>query len=137
MTEITFKDLALSPAILKAIEEIGYVKPSPIQAEAIPVVLSGKDIIGQAQTGTGKTAAFSIPVLDMVDPNKKSVQAVVLCPTRELAIQVSSEMRKLGKYKSGIKTLPVYGGQPIDKIIKERSTSCYRNTRACYRPYKS
>ena len=83
MTEITFKDLALSPAILKAIEEIGYVKPSPIQAEAIPVVLSGKDIIGQAQTGTGKTAAFMLPILEKIDPKNRNVQALVLCPTRE------------------------------------------------------
>mgnify|MGYP000244042697 CR=1 FL=1 len=79
MTEITFKDLALSPSTLKAIEEIGYVKPSPIQAEAIPVVLAGKDIIGQAQTGTGKTAAFMLPILEKIDPKNKNVQAMYTC----------------------------------------------------------
>ena len=118
MNIIKFEDLPISDEIKRSVAELGFEEPSPIQAQSIPVILTGKDVIGQAQTGTGKTAAFSIPVLDMVDPNKKSVQAVVLCPTRELAIQVSSEMRKLGKYKSGIKTLPVYGGQPIDRQIK-------------------
>ena len=118
MNIIKFEDLPISDEIKRSVAELGFEEPSPIQAQSIPVILTGKDVIGQAQTGTGKTAAFSIPVLDMVDPNKKSVQAVVLCPTRELAIQVSSEMKKLGKYKSGIKTLPVYGGQPIDRQIK-------------------
>ena len=118
MNIIKFEDLPISDEIKRSVAELGFEEPSPIQAQSIPVILTGKDVIGQAQTGTGKTAAFSIPVLDMVDPNKKSVQAIVLCPTRELAIQVSSEMRKLGKYKSGIKTLPVYGGQPIDRQIK-------------------
>ena len=118
MNIIKFEDLPISEEIKRSVAELGFEEPSPIQVQSIPVILTGKDVIGQAQTGTGKTAAFSIPVLDMVDPNKKSVQAVVLCPTRELAIQVSSEMKKLGKYKSGIKTLPVYGGQPIDRQIK-------------------
>ena len=84
-----FEDLPISDEIKRSVAELGFEEPSPIQAQSIPVILTGKDVIGQAQTGTGKTAAFSIPVLDMVDPNKKSVQAVVLCPTRELAIQVS------------------------------------------------
>lgn len=118
MNIVKFEDLPISDEIKRSVAELGFEEPSPIQAQSIPVILTGKDVIGQAQTGTGKTAAFSIPVLEMVDPNKKCVQAVVLCPTRELAIQVSSEMRKLGKYKSGIKTLPVYGGQPIDRQIK-------------------
>ncbi len=118
MNIIKFEDLPISDEIKRSVTELGFEEPSPIQAQSIPVILTGRDVIGQAQTGTGKTAAFSIPVLDMVDPSKKSVQAVVLCPTRELAIQVSSEMKKLGKYKNGIKTLPVYGGQPIDRQIK-------------------
>ena len=118
MNIIKFEDLPISDEIKRSVAELGFEEPSPIQSQSIPVILTGKDVIGQAQTGTGKTAAFSIPVLEMVDPNNKNVQAVVLCPTRELAIQVSSEMRKLGKYKSGIKTLPVYGGQPIDRQIK-------------------
>ncbi len=77
---------------------MGFEEPSPIQAQSIPAILSGKDVIGQAQTGTGKTAAFSIPILETIDPNNRSLQAVVLCPTRELAIQVSTEIRKLAKY---------------------------------------
>ncbi|MEE0880464.1 MAG: DEAD/DEAH box helicase, partial [Turicibacter sp.] len=118
MTEITFKDLALSPAILKSIEEIGYVKPSPIQAEAIPVVLSGKDIIGQAQTGTGKTAAFMLPILEKIDPKNRNVQALVLCPTRELAVQVHEESKKFARNSRDIHILSIYGGQSYDPQIR-------------------
>jgi ATP-dependent RNA helicase DeaD len=118
MNIIKFEDLPINDNIKRAIADMGFEEPSPIQSQSIPVILSGKDVIGQAQTGTGKTAAFSIPILEMVDPSDKSLQAVVLCPTRELAIQVSSEIRKIGKYMSGIKTLPIYGGQPIDRQIK-------------------
>ena len=113
-----FEDLPISDSIKRAIADMGFEEPSPIQSQSIPVILSGKDVIGQAQTGTGKTAAFSIPVLETVDPEDKSLQAVVLCPTRELAIQVSKEIKKLSKYMHGIKSLPVYGGQPIDRQIK-------------------
>lgn len=113
-----FKELQISEEILRAIEDLGYEQPSPIQSRAIPEVLSGNDVIGQAQTGTGKTAAFSIPLLQNIDRNSRSLQAVVLCPTRELAIQVSEEMRKLTKYMSGVRTLPIYGGQPINRQIK-------------------
>lgn len=113
-----FDDLQINENIKKAIAEMGFEEPSPIQSQSIPVILSGKDVIGQAQTGTGKTAAFSIPILESIDPNNRSLQAVVLCPTRELAIQVSKEIRKLAKYMHGIKTLPIYGGQPIDRQIK-------------------
>ncbi|EQK44773.1 DEAD/DEAH box helicase family protein [[Clostridium] bifermentans ATCC 638] len=118
MNIVKFDDLPINENIKKAVLEMGFEEPSPIQVQAIPKIITGVDIIGQAQTGTGKTAAFSIPILDMVDPEDKSLQAVVLCPTRELAIQVSSEIRKIGKYMHGIKTLPVYGGQPIDRQIK-------------------
>ena len=113
-----FEDLPISDDIKRAIADMGFEEPSPIQSQSIPVILSGKDVIGQAQTGTGKTAAFSIPVLETVNPEDKSLQAVVLCPTRELAIQVSKEIKKLSKYMHGIKSLPVYGGQPIDRQIK-------------------
>lgn len=113
-----FDDLQINEGIKKAISEMGFEEPSPIQAQAIPAVLAGQDIIGQAQTGTGKTAAFSIPILEKIDPNDRSLQAVVLCPTRELAIQVSTEIRKLAKYSHGIKALPIYGGQAIDRQIK-------------------
>lgn len=118
MDKIKFEDLPISNEIKKAVIEMGFEEPSPIQAQSIPVILSGKDVIGQAQTGTGKTAAFSIPILEMIDPSNKNLQAVVLCPTRELAIQVSTEIRKIGKYLHGIKALPIYGGQPIDRQIK-------------------
>ena len=118
MTTVKFEDLQINDNIKRAVIEMGFEEPSPIQAQSIPVILSGKDVIGQAQTGTGKTAAFSIPILEMVNPEDKNLQALVLCPTRELAIQVSTEIRKIGKYMHGIKTLPVYGGQPIDRQIK-------------------
>ncbi|MEE0058360.1 DEAD/DEAH box helicase [[Bacteroides] pectinophilus] len=101
---------------------MGFEEASPIQAKAIPVVLEGKDIVGQAQTGTGKTAAYGIPMLQSIDPKLKCVQAVVLCPTRELAIQVADEIRKLAKYMSSIKVLPVYGGQEIVRQIKSLKT---------------
>ena len=113
-----FKDLEINEEITRAIEDLGYEQPSPIQAKAIPCMLEGNDVIGQAQTGTGKTAAFSIPLLQRIDVNSKKLQAVVLCPTRELAIQVSEEMRKLTKYMNGLRTLPIYGGQPINRQIK-------------------
>ncbi len=118
MNTIKFEDLPINDDIKRAVIEMGFEEPSPIQAQSIPVILSGKDVIGQAQTGTGKTAAFSIPILEMVDQNDKSLQAIVLCPTRELAIQVSAEIKKIGKYMHGVRTLPVYGGQPIDRQIK-------------------
>lgn len=117
--EITnFSELQINEQIKRAIEDLGYEQPSPIQAKSIPVFLEGHDVIGQAQTGTGKTAAFSIPMLNQIDPSDRRLQAIVLCPTRELAIQVSEEVRKLTKYMQGIKTLPIYGGQPIDRQIK-------------------
>ena len=118
MNIIKFEDLPISDDIKRAVIEMGFEEPSPIQSQSIPVILSGKDVIGQAQTGTGKTAAFSIPVLEMINPEEKNLQAVILCPTRELAIQVSTEIRKIGKYMHGIKSLPVYGGQPIERQIK-------------------
>ena len=118
MTQIKFNDLALSPAILKAIEEIGYVNPSPIQAEAIPVVLSGKDIIGQAQTGTGKTAAFMLPILEKIDHKSRHVQALVLCPTRELAVQVHEESKKFARNMRDVHILSIYGGQSYDPQIR-------------------
>lgn len=117
MKNLQFHQLALSEDILKAIDEMGYVEASPIQSQAIPFLLEGRDVIGQAQTGTGKTAAFSIPVLEKIDPSLRAPQALVLCPTRELALQVSGEIKKLGKYKRGINILPIYGGEPIDRQI--------------------
>lgn len=117
-TVMKFEELELHPAIVRAVQDMGFEETSPIQARAIPAILEGKDIVGQAQTGTGKTAAFGIPLLQRIDPKNKHLQAIVLCPTRELAIQVSEEIRKLGKFLHGIKVLPVYGGQDIVKQIR-------------------
>ncbi|GAB6100669.1 DEAD/DEAH box helicase [Halanaerocella petrolearia] len=118
MEKKKFEELNLSTEINRAVEDMGFEEATPIQSQAIPYLLQGKDVIGQAQTGTGKTAAFGIPVLEKVDPNSKDVQALIVCPTRELAIQVSEELRRLGKYKNKIKTLPIYGGQSINRQIK-------------------
>ena len=118
METIRFEELNLDAKILRAVTDMGFETASPIQAKAIPLELEGKDIIGQAQTGTGKTAAFGIPLLEKIDPKNKKLQAVVLCPTRELAIQVAEEIRNLAKYMHGIKVLPIYGGQEIVKQIR-------------------
>lgn len=118
METVRFEDLELCPGILKAVRKMGFEEASPIQAKAIPAVKSGRDIIGQAQTGTGKTAAFGIPLLEKIDPKNKKLQAIVLCPTRELAIQVAEEIRNLAEYMHGIKILPIYGGQEIVKQIR-------------------
>ncbi|KMK77284.1 DEAD/DEAH box helicase [Alkalihalobacillus pseudalcaliphilus] len=111
-----FNDFDISDSIRKAIKDMGFEEPSPIQLKAIPVILEGGDVIGQAQTGTGKTAAFGIPVVDKVT-HEKVVQALILTPTRELAIQVSGELQKLSVYNK-IRTLPIYGGQSIGHQIK-------------------
>ena len=111
MEIIKFEELQLDERILRAVADMGFEEASPIQGQAIPLELAGQDLIGQAQTGTGKTAAFGIPLLQRVDPKSKKQQAIVLCPTRELAIQVAEEVRNLAKYMRGIKVLPVYGGQ--------------------------
>ena len=113
-----FEELNLESSIIKAVQEMGFEETSPIQAKAIPIVLEGKDILGQAQTGTGKTAAFGIPLLQRINAKDKHLQAVILCPTRELAIQVAEEIRKLAKFMHGIKVLPIYGGQDIVKQIR-------------------
>lgn len=118
MTKLRFEEFPLSDEMQKAIIDMGFEEASPIQAEAIPLILEGKDIIGQAQTGTGKTAAFAIPVIEKLDPENKDLQAVVLCPTRELVIQVSEEFRKLLKYKENLYVVPVYGGQEIERQLR-------------------
>ena len=118
METVRFDELDLNPKILRAIREMGFEEATPIQSKAIPVGLEGVDLIGQAQTGTGKTAAFGIPLLMKVDSHNKRTQSIVLCPTRELAIQVAEEVRTLAKYMSGVKVLPVYGGQDITKQIR-------------------
>lgn len=118
MTTENFDELGLSEEILRAVTEMGFTKPSPIQAQGIPPVLEGHDVIGQAQTGTGKTAAFGIPVLQKIDTDSNGTQALILCPTRELAVQVSEEIGKLSKYLRKIKIEAIYGGDSIDRQIR-------------------
>ncbi len=117
MQKLNFKDVISEP-LEKAILDMGFEEATPIQSLAIPSIMDGRDVIGQAQTGTGKTAAFGIPILEKVDPYEKELQAIILCPTRELAIQVAEELKKLSKYLKKIRVLPIYGGQPIDRQIK-------------------
>jgi len=115
MTPKLFSELGLSPELLKAIDKLGFEQASPIQAAAIPVLLTGKDIVGQSMTGSGKTAAFGVPAVEKVDPNLRAVQVLILCPTRELAVQVSEEIHKLAYFKRGINCLPIYGGQSYER----------------------
>lgn len=107
----------LAPETLRAIADMGFEEATPIQSQTIELLKSGEDVIGQSQTGTGKTAAFGIPCLEMIDESSQRLQAVILSPTRELAIQICEELRRLLKYRDGIKILPIYGGQPIDRQI--------------------
>ncbi len=115
MTTKLFTELNLSPELLKAIDKLGFEKASPIQAESIPLLMEGKDIVGQSQTGSGKTAAFAIPAIEKTDPAQRDVQVLILCPTRELAVQVSEEVHKLAFFKRGIHALPIYGGQSYER----------------------
>ena len=115
MTPKLFSELGLSAEVLKAIEKLGFEKAAPIQAAAIPVLLAGKDVVGQSQTGSGKTAAFGIPAIEKTDPHLRAVQVLILCPTRELAVQVSEEIHKLAMFKRGINALPIYGGQSYER----------------------
>ncbi|MDA7559299.1 DEAD/DEAH box helicase [bacterium] len=115
MKPTLFSELDLSPELEKAIKKLGFEQASPIQAAAIPCLLNGKDVVGQSQTGSGKTAAFGIPAIERTEAKLKAVQVLVLCPTRELAVQVSEEMHKLAYYKRGIICLPIYGGQSYER----------------------
>lgn len=113
----SFGQILLSHKLIAALSDMGFEEPTPIQAQAIPLLMEDDDIIGQAQTGTGKTAAFGIPIIEKINNRIRKVQAIILTPTRELAIQVADEINKISKYKR-IKVLPVYGGQPIDRQIR-------------------
>lgn len=113
----TFNELGISEPIMKALEKMGFEESTAIQAETIPLAMQGKDVIGQAQTGTGKTAAFGIPMIEKIDKSARKIQGLVVAPTRELAIQVAEEINRLGKFK-GIRTLPVYGGQHMERQIR-------------------
>lgn len=114
----TFAEFSISEEILQAITDMGFEEPTPIQLMAIPQILEGHDVTGQAQTGTGKTAAFGIPIIEGLDSSNKAVQALVLSPTRELAIQTAEEFSLLMKYKKGLSVVPIYGGQPIERQLK-------------------
>ncbi|MBL8992999.1 MAG: DEAD/DEAH box helicase, partial [Spirochaetia bacterium] len=116
--KLKFDELSLSAEMQSAISDMGFSEASPIQSEAIPHILEGRDVIGQAQTGTGKTGAFGIPLLEKLDPKEKFVAALVMCPTRELALQVSLELKKFAKHKRGVHVLAVYGGEPMGKQIQ-------------------
>ena len=116
---ITFSDLNLPDPIQNAVSELGYEQPSPIQAESIPALLDGSDVLGQAQTGTGKTAAFALPMLSRVDAKNKNTQLLVLAPTRELAIQVAEACQQYAKYLKGVRILPIYGGQSYTIQLKQ------------------
>ena len=118
MTQKLFSELGLSEVLLKAIDQLGYEKAAPIQAETTPLILAGHDIIGQSQTGSGKTAAFAIPAVEMIDLQTHGVQVLILCPTRELAIQVAEEIYKLSAFKRSVHSVPIYGGQSYDRQIR-------------------
>ncbi|WP_278349878.1 DEAD/DEAH box helicase, partial [Marinobacter nauticus] len=115
----TFADLSLAEPVLQALNEVGYEKPSPIQAEAIPPLLQGRDVLGQAQTGTGKTAAFACPLLSRLDPGRLDPQVLVLTPTRELAIQVAEAFQRYASHIKGFHVLPIYGGQDYRTQLRQ------------------
>ena len=115
MTPKLFTDIGLSPGVLKAIDQLGFEQASPIQAEAIPLLMTGRDVVGQSQTGSGKTAAFGIPAIERLDLSVRAVQVLILCPTRELAVQVSEELHKLAAFSRGVRHLPIFGGQSYER----------------------
>ena len=116
--ETTFADLGLKAPILESLNDLGYEKPSPIQAECIPHLLSGRDVLGMAQTGSGKTAAFSLPLLNNIDPDLRAPQILVLAPTRELAVQVAEAMTEFSKHMRGVNVVALYGGQRYDVQLR-------------------
>jgi ATP-dependent RNA helicase DeaD len=118
MQKKPFAELGLAPEILKAVERMGFEEASPIQSAAIPVLLEGADVVGQSQTGSGKTAAFGIPAIQAVDPSVRAPQVIILCPTRELVVQVAEEVAKLAFFKRGVRELPIYGGQSYERQFR-------------------
>jgi len=115
MQTVKFTDFPVSEYILQAVEAMGFENTTPIQAAAIPVVLSGRDVIGQAQTGTGKTAAFGIPAIEHVDVENRATQVLIMCPTRELALQVKEQITALAKFKKGLLVTAIYGGESYER----------------------
>ncbi|MEZ5387644.1 MAG: DEAD/DEAH box helicase [Prosthecobacter sp.] len=118
MSQHTFPELGIAPELLDAVKSLGFEQPSPIQAQAIPVAISGRDVVGQSHTGSGKTMAFGIPMVQNIDGMKRHVQGLILCPTRELAMQVCAEIHKLASFKEGVRATPVYGGASYDRQIR-------------------
>lgn len=118
MQKRLFSELGLSPEILKAVDKMGFEEASPIQSAALPPALAGKDVIGQSSTGSGKTAAFAIPAIERVDPHLRAIQVLILCPTRELAVQVAEEVAKLAVFKRGVHSVPIFGGQSYERQFR-------------------
>ena len=118
MEKRKFAELGLSPEILKAVDKMGFEEASPIQTAVIPTILEGRDVIGQSSTGSGKTAAFAIPAIEKVDTHDRAVQVLILCPTRELAVQVAEEVGKLSLFKRGLHATPIYGGQSYERQFR-------------------
>src|SRR6201996_2068817 len=118
MQKKPFTELGLSPEVLKAVAKMGFEEASPIQSETIPKLMEGADVVGLSQTGSGKTAAFAIPAIERVDGNLRAPQVLILCPTRELAMQVAEEVAKLAFFKRGVRELPIYGGQSYDRQLR-------------------
>ena len=118
MQKKLFTELGLSPELLKAVAKMGFEEATPIQSETIPPLLAGRDVVGQSQTGSGKTAAFALPAIEKIDANLHAPQAIILCPTRELAVQVAEEVAKLASFKRGVRELPIYGGQSYERQFR-------------------
>jgi ATP-dependent RNA helicase DeaD len=118
MEKRRFSELGLSPEILKAVDKMGFEEAAPIQAAVIPAILAGRDVVGMSSTGSGKTAAFAIPAIERVDPKVRAVQVLILCPTRELAVQVAEETGKLALFKRGVAGVPIYGGQSYERQFR-------------------
>ena len=118
MQKKLFAELGLSPELLKAVLHVGYEEATHIQSQAIPALLAGSDVVGQSQTGSGKTAAFALPAIEKVDVRVRAPQILILCPTRELAVQVAEEVAKLAAFKKGVREIPIYGGQSYDRQLR-------------------
>ncbi|WP_250632701.1 DEAD/DEAH box helicase [Rhodoflexus caldus] len=119
MEQVTFDSLPLSSGTLQAIADMGFTLATPIQSQAIPLAIQGLDVLGQAQTGTGKTAAFGIPIVEAIDSNSRETQALVLCPTRELAAQIAEEIKKIAKYEPNLNVVAIYGGDSYERQLRE------------------
>ncbi len=118
MSNNLFEEMSLSPQVMRAVAEMGYTEPTKIQAGAIPLLLQGRDVIGRSSTGTGKTAAFGIPAVESIEEDCTRPQVLVLCPTRELAMQICGELKKYAKYKPQVRLAAIYGGQPMEGQIR-------------------